>query len=63
MTDKETIEKLKDCFWIAADGYCYWWPPSGQGCVAAHTLRIIADELDRRNATWDAAVKKGLGNG
>jgi hypothetical protein len=55
------------------DGYVYFWPhmaavrhadgsyTGGGGAIAAHELRAIADELDRRNAKWDAEVRADLG--
>jgi hypothetical protein len=40
------------------DGYIYWWPDrSPHGHLAAHHLRAIADELDRRNKPWDDIVQ------
>jgi type IV secretory pathway VirJ component len=37
------------------DGFVYYWP-SKNGALSAHDLRIIADELDRRNARWEAEI-------
>lgn len=37
------------------DGYVHYWPKSG-GALAAAVLRVIADELDKRNAEWDKQV-------
>lgn len=34
------------------DGYLYW-EPVGNGCFSAWELRVIADELDKRNKPWD----------
>ncbi len=43
------------------DGYVYWWPRDfPYGHFAAHHLRAIADELDKRNAQWDAQVKRDM---
>lgn len=39
------------------DGYQYFAPRSGAGVISARELRIIADELDRRNKEWDEPVK------
>lgn len=40
------------------DGYVYYWPDgSKHGHLAAHHLRAIADELDRRNKPWDDHMK------
>lgn len=41
------------------DGYHYYWP-SGNGHLAPHQLRWIADELDRVNAPWDAEVQQAM---
>lgn len=38
------------------DGYFYWWHSAGGGCISANDLRILADELDRLNAGWDAEI-------
>lgn len=37
------------------DGFLYW-SPTGAGHWPAHALRVIADELDRRNAPWQAQI-------
>lgn len=39
------------------DGFTYWWP-QGQGFLSAHHLRELADELDRRNAAWEAQLNE-----
>lgn len=60
MTDEaRIIEVASRDFVEDVDGYLYWWP-SGQGHWAAYALRIVADELDRRNAPWDAEVRASL---
>lgn len=43
------------------DGYLRYWPEKIHGAFIAADLRIIADELDRRNAPWDAQVRAVLG--
>lgn len=40
------------------DGYQYFDTP--RGGLSAYDLRIIAGELDRRNAAWDAKVQESL---
>jgi hypothetical protein len=40
------------------DGYQYYW--SKHGALSAWELRVLADELDRRNTLWDADVQKTL---
>jgi len=42
------------------DGYVTYWPYK-PGSLTAANLRTIADELDRRNAEWDAIVRKEIG--
>lgn len=51
---------LEKDFVTFEDGYVYFWP-TGNGGFEAHQLREIADELDRRNADWDAKVRELLG--
>lgn len=50
-TKKRIIEKLnKDgCFEPLDCGYVHLWPQTTQGALSADSLRVIADELDRRN--------------
>ena len=41
------------------DGFVYWWPsanPEHAGHLSPYQLRILADELDRRNAPWQAVI-------
>lgn len=40
------------------DGCVYFWPIRGSGHFAAHHLRWIADELDRRNAPMIAEMDR-----
>lgn len=43
------------------DGYFYWWPPYPCfGCLSAHELRKIADNLDKLNKDWDTEVAQNL---
>ena len=44
------IQKIQnnDEFVTDVDGFVYYWP-TGQGYLASHHLRWIADELDARN--------------
>lgn len=44
-------------FVTADDGYVVYWPNGCPGAFNAWTLRAFADELDRRNAAWDAQVQ------
>lgn len=50
----EAIEKAED-FVMFEDGFIYYCP-SKEGGLAAHHLREIADELDRRNAAWQSII-------
>ncbi len=40
---------------IGDSGHYYFWI-SGSGAYSAYDLRIIADELDRRNQEWDENI-------
>jgi hypothetical protein len=40
----------------ADDGYKVFWPTKNNGYYGAYLLRIIADELDKRNEQWDLEV-------
>lgn len=43
------------------DGFVYWWPsvnPEHVGHLSAFSLRFLADELDRRNAPWEAQIEE-----
>ena len=39
------------------DGYLYY-APDGIGAISAQQLRILADELDRRNKNWDDQINE-----
>jgi hypothetical protein len=39
------------------DGYVVFWPTSSVGAYTSYDLREIADELDKRNAAWDAIIQ------
>jgi len=53
MTPAELVKKCDDHneFVTFDDGFVYFWP-KGYGGLDAVCLRIIADELDKRNAEW-----------
>lgn len=57
MTDRiiELADERKE-FVALEDGYSYYWPKEG-GALSTNDLRVLADELDRRNAPWDKVVK------
>lgn len=54
-------------FLLGDDGYYVFWPKAGGGAYIALDLRVIADELDSRNAVWNKIVgelhKEGITNG
>lgn len=55
------ITYRREEFVTLADGYLHLWPQgSPNGAWSAWHLRVLADELDRRNRTWDARVRKAL---
>jgi hypothetical protein len=56
----EAAERGGD-FTTLDDGYVYFWPTSSCGAFSANDLRILADELDRRNKEWDDTVQKEIG--
>jgi hypothetical protein len=56
-----SITDRREEFVTLADGYAHLWPQgSPNGAWSAWHLRVLADELDRRNRTWDARVRKAL---
>lgn len=42
------------------DGFQYYFLAGLHGALSANDLRIIADELDRRNATWQKQIEQDL---
>lgn len=38
------------------DGYVIFWPTENHGAFTASDLRLIADEIDKRNKDWDETV-------
>lgn len=51
-------------FVTLSDGYVHFWPDgSPHGALSSWHLRTLADELDRRNRSWDARVRNALGQG
>lgn len=59
MTATEIIEKIdaEGDFVTGDDGYVFFWP-TGVGGLSPWVLRVIADEIDRRNAPLDKSIKK-----
>ena len=46
-------------FLYGQDGFMYYCPGLS-GLLTAWELRVIADELDKRNAGWQAKIDKDL---
>lgn len=54
------VEQWKE-FITLVDGYVYYWPnPQRAGALSACNLRMIAEELDRRNEAWNREVIQAL---
>ena len=59
---KEYAQKIidatdsRDEFVTDVDGFVYWWPQNGNGHLSAEQLRILADELDKRNKHWQQVI-------
>jgi hypothetical protein len=49
------VEQAHD-FVTDVDGYVYFAPSANGGHLSAWMLRALADELDKRNAPWDAII-------
>jgi hypothetical protein len=52
------LHESRGDFVTDVDGFVYYWPTDTNGSQAAHHLRWIADELDRRNAPWQAQIDR-----
>ena len=41
------------------DGYTCYWPSNeaSRGALPAWALRVLADEMEKRDATWDAIIQ------
>lgn len=66
-TYKERVLRMSEErkeFVTAEDGYVMYWPAGFMGGgYSAPELRILADELDRRNAAWDKEVQEYFKSG
>jgi len=52
------MSEAREEFIHLEDGYLYFAPAGGiHGAFASWMLRALADELDRRNAAWDAQIQ------
>jgi len=50
------IDERKE-FVTGDDGFVVFWPTNGIcGAFTANNLRVIADELDRRNKEWESQL-------
>ncbi len=59
MSDLINKVKALNEFITLDDGFVYYWPAGhAGGALSSHQLREIADELDRRNAPWQADINK-----
>lgn len=57
-----SISDKREEFVSLSDGYVHFWPQgSPNGALSAWHLRVLADELDRRNRLWDAQLRKAFG--
>jgi hypothetical protein len=52
----QVIEQASKEYGPLDDGFIYYFPSKG-GALSAEVLRVIADELDRRNKAWDDDIK------
>ena len=59
MNKDDIIRKIEGNgeFITECDGFVYYWP-TGQGHLAAHHLRWIADELDLRNKVLNDDIEE-----
>lgn len=48
----------REDFVTDVDGYVYFAPMACNGHLSSWMLRALADELDLRNAPWDAQIKQ-----
>lgn len=48
-------------FLMLEDGFCYYWPnPNNKGAMSSLDLRILSEELDRRNREWNDKLQKAF---
>lgn len=54
---KRIIEKADEAgdIFTLEDGFYYFGPSTG-GAMSAELLRVVADELDRRNEGWASTI-------
>ena len=52
------MAEVRGDFLHEVDGYVYYGPSTNNGHLSSWMLRALADELDRRNAPWDAQINQ-----
>lgn len=52
-----SVSQERGEFGCLEDGFVYYFPSKG-GAIAAHQLRWLADELDRRNEEWQQQINQ-----
>lgn len=68
ISDKERQRIIQICqnrqeFVQEVDGFVYWWPEgSSDGYLSSYVLRLIADELDKRNKPLEEDIEKYFNN-
>lgn len=51
------VSQERGDFVTDTDGFVYYWPKeAGRGHLSAWHLRVLADELDRRNEPWQKEI-------
>ena len=48
--------EMRGDFVTEVDGFVYWWPDLVDGHMNSSHLRIIADELDKRNKPMQKSI-------
>lgn len=57
---QKVLRAVEDDLIRAEDGYFVFWPMHTRGFLRPGDLRIIADELDKRNRLWHDKVVRDL---
>lgn len=64
MTKDEEIAHLLNVvshnFVQEVDGFYYYCPKCPDGLLTSHQMRVIADELDRKNKDWEDYINTYL---
>ncbi len=60
--DKRIIEVASKDFYQEVDGFIVW-DPGHRGFWESWALRVVADELDRLNAPWEAEIQRYFDDG